>query len=209
MTPLVAARRPCSFVKVTASAKVMSGGRALLNNLHLRPLTDPNELTLHFIEAIYAHVDRVRRVPYSKGGSNPEGAAGGTAGGATGFGLAGVPSMGAPAGAAGGGFGGGFGGGMDTKPTFGSGVAPGLGAPLGGAGGPSTLDASAISAQVRAILDVCKDDAGMAIVDVAAQLAGKGISEAQVRSAVEDLSMAGAVYSTTDDEHVKSTAADE
>ncbi|CAE7799776.1 RPA2A, partial [Symbiodinium sp. KB8] len=51
-----------TFVSVSAAVKT-SNGRMILNGSTIKPLADPNEITLHFVEAIHVHVDRTRRIP--------------------------------------------------------------------------------------------------------------------------------------------------
>lgn len=206
-------------MSVSASVKT-SNGRMILNGSTIKPLSDPNEITLHFVEAIHVHVDRTRRIPFSKGGSNPEGSAGGAGAGGqgaaavTGFGMGAMQAsatgfgMGSGAGS--------FGAGLDVKPVLGGG--PAMGSTMGpGAGSSSSSAMSASGAGMgegelqevlKGILAKCTDDQGMAIVDLARQVQPRGVTEEAVRKAVDDLSMTGAVYSTTDDEHIKSTETD-
>ena len=191
-----------SFVKVHGVAK-MASGRRTLTGVQITPLKDPNELTLHFLEVMHVHRDRVERVPFSKGGGSDESASSSSsafAGSGTGFGMAGMPSM-----TAGGGGMGGFAG--SSTPL---GAAPGMPALGGGAvkaeGGMSE---EAIQNKLKELISEKGRDSeeGAFIPDLVKAMAGHNVDETGVRNAIEALSMNGHIYSTVDDDHVQSTEA--
>lgn len=179
-------------MRLYGSCKLVSN-RVMISNAQAKVLTDPNELTLHLVECIHVHLDRTRRISYSEGGSSPEGMATTNAAGeapavaaaGTGFGMGGMGSMPGVTSTSMSAMGGGFGG-----------------APATAAG---SVNAGDLGDRVNSKICTYTGDNGAPVAELVQFFAGQGVSEAEVRQAVEELSMAGRIYSTVDDEHVKST----
>jgi replication factor A2 len=170
----------------------------MVSHVMCQLLVDPNELTLHFMECIHVHRDRTMRISFAEGGSSPEGMAvtsdpaSGTAmaGAGTGFGMAGMGGMPGMAGMSGMPAMGGAGGGMSSSLAV---------------SGPGGVSGEPLVEQVNSRICTYSGDNGAPVSELVQFFAAKGVSEAEVRQVVEELSMAGRVYSTVDDEHVKST----
>ena len=71
----------------------------------------------------------------------------------------------------------------------------------GGDGGFDNVQNSVIDA----IKGGGQSDSGMSVMDITQQLSPQGITEQQIRAAIEFLSGEGHLYSTVDENHYKST----
>jgi hypothetical protein len=184
--------RKGAFVRVMSMVKFGNNNRPTLSNVNVAFIKDGNELTMHFLETIAVHLDRSRRIPFSKGGSHYESMSSGAAAPSGSAPAAIVPSFG---GIGFGGMGGGsLPGGMPSMPI-------GAAVTASSANG----DANNLKQLIKAEISSCQNEDGAFIPDIARALQPKGFTEEQVRRAVEDLSMAGLVYSTVDDDHILTT----
>jgi len=145
----------------------------------MRPVTDFNEVTYHLLEAVYTHLDALKRQGYSfdQAGNPVTGAPGGVTG--------------ASAGAAPGAFVGGGGGG---------GGAGGGGAPMAGAPGGAVEEVNQLFMTPAAIASA----EGLSFDHVVQRLGNK-YSREDLKRHIEELCDQGLLYSTNDDHHWKTT----
>ena len=100
---------------------------------------------------------------------------------------------------------GGMAGGM--APQGGAGFAPPAGAAPKGATTQATFIGCAMQETVMAYFQsYAHNDIGCTIADCVNAMAPQGVTDAQVRTAVDNLVNEGHLYSTIDDEHYKATA---
>jgi len=74
---------------------------------------------------------------------------------------------------------------------------------FGGNTGGINAGLTGIQNQIHSMITSCQLEEGMAFADIKQRL--RGVSDAQIRSTLEFLSNEGHIYSTTDDDHFKST----
>lgn len=146
----------------------------------MRPVTDFNEVTYHLLEAVYTHLDALKRQGYSfDAAGNPVTAAPG--------GLA----AGAPAGAAPGAFvGGGAGGGGGA-----------MAGAAGGGGGGALEEVN----QLFMTPEAMNSAEGLSFDQVVQRLGNK-YNRDDLKRYIEELCDQGLLYSTNDDHHFKTTA---
>lgn len=185
------------------------GGRVDINADNVRLIEDFDEVTAHFMDAIYTHLVRTKGpLPNPDQAGGPAGAPGagaapGVPGGPAAYGVGAAPSMGG-----GGGFAASSGpaaGGMSGFGPSAGGAAPQFG---GGAGAPAGgVDTAQLQGKVEeAIKATSKDEeTGAFVGDIVAHLAPQGVPEAQVRKVLEELILDGIAYQTTDEEHYATT----
>lgn len=143
---------------------------------HIQPLTDFNEYTFHFIEVVHTHLRNTKGSAAEQGGAPAAGA-----------GMAGA-SMGVAGGMAGG-----------MAPQGGAGFAP-------QPGFAANSVASTQETVMKYFTSYAETDIGCTITDCVSAMGPQGVTDAQVRTAVENLVNEGHLYSTIDDEHYKATA---
>jgi len=165
-----------AFVKVVGQVRSF-GGKSTITAYNVKAVTDHNEITTHFLDAVYVHLFNTRG-PIKGSKIDATNSDTGAVGGGT------FDNSGAAA-------------------TF-SGGAGGYGDTGAGAGGGS--DFTSVQDKVLAEFSKSADESGMDIKDVIKAMEGQGVNGSQVREAVEYLAGEGHLYSTIDEEHFKSTA---
>ncbi len=181
-SPLKSQRREActehTYVHVVGKVNTFNN-KHTIQSIGMRPISDMNEITLHFLEAIYSHLF------HTKGPLHPyNGGVGGKM--EQGVGITGSKQFND------GGFDRGYG-----AANYG-----------GGAGGTGYTDGDLTPAQQR-VLDVFNQDSsdqGLTVVQVQQALGGQ-IAPLEVGQAVELLNNDGHLYTTTDEYHFKSTGA--
>lgn len=164
-------------------------GRVDVQVLNVRPVTDFDEVTHHFLEAIFVHLQRTRG-PLRPGASAAGGATGGGMLGSLGLGSAGALPVGA-------------------RPMSAGGF-EGFSAYSAASARTSAAVPMAVEGLEERVLAAFREagptDIGASIDTVAAMLAGHHITPAQVRQAVDALSLEGHLYTTVDENHFKTTS---
>lgn len=155
-------------------------GKVGFSGFTVRPITNHNEITYHFLRAIFEHLHLTKG---RAGGAAPQGQGMGMPQGGGGFG--------APAA-------GGWGGGapqqqQQQQPPMGGGAPA-----YGNTGGGDSLGET-----IQNIVAACNDEAGMHVETVFNQLGGR-YSREQVTNALNSLVSEAHLYNTVDDFHYKS-----
>ncbi len=166
-----------TYVHVFGKVNTFNNNRTIQSN-GMQPISDMNEITLHFLEAIYSHLY------HTKGPLRPHhGGVGGKI--EQGVGVSGSNQF------SGGGFDKGYGA-----------------ANYGGEGGAGYADGDLTPAQLKVlhIFNQDSSDQGLTVAQVQRALGGQ-IAPLEVGQAVELLNNDGHLYTTTDEYHFKSTGA--
>ncbi|KAK1865187.1 hypothetical protein I4F81_007722 [Pyropia yezoensis] len=158
---------------------------------HVVAVEDPNELMFHRLDVVRVFCAQTKlgsaRAAGGTGGGVP--AAGGIGGGRPGMGTP-AREMGAPA--AGRGMGG---GGMPA--------ASGMGVGAGG-GGALVEGLTHVQSQLLEVIRVRSESiTGVSYGEIVTSMQSSGLSESQLRAALEVLSSEGHIFSTSDDDHYK------
>lgn len=167
------------YVRVFGSVRSFKGVRNIVS-FKIEKLTDMNEMTLHLIEVMHAHLAIQKR--HLGGG-------GGQAGGSFGSSSAGVGSGG----------GGGYSYTASTTSNF---------TPMDTGNMSSIHDQglSGVQKQVYEVITSFKSEMGISSSEIRGILTA--VSQNEVKKAIDFLADEGHIYSTIDDDHFKSTSGD-
>jgi len=190
-----------TMVRAVGNFREFQGKRNVLA-FDVQPLKDFNEVTRHFLEAIYAHCVATRGpLPMEQplGGQQPGGGGGGAGG---------MMSPGRP-GAVGGGMGMGMGNGFQSPPGGGYQAAGGgggggaMGPAANGGGGAGT--GNALGDKIREYAQANDSEMGIQRSHFINLFTQQGHSEKEINDSLEWLSSEGHLYSTIDEDHFKHT----
>lgn len=158
---------------------------------HVVAVEDPNELLFHRLDVV-----RVFCAQTKLGSTRPAGGAGGgvPAGGSFG---AGRPGMGAPAR--------GLGAPAAGRGMGGGGMPPASGLGAGGGGGAALVEGlTHVQSQLLEVIRVRSESiTGVSYEEIVTSMQSSGLSDSQLRSALDVLSSEGHIFSTSDDDHYK------
>uniref|UniRef100_K3W659 Replication protein A C-terminal domain-containing protein n=1 Tax=Globisporangium ultimum (strain ATCC 200006 / CBS 805.95 / DAOM BR144) TaxID=431595 RepID=K3W659_GLOUD len=182
----IAKLRDGIYVRVVGNLRTFQE-KVSLSAFSVTPIEDFNEITHHFLDAIYVHCYNTKGPLQSSGG----------AAGANAFGT---PVKGSSSG---------FDAPLAGQQTWNQGSSTYLGhsGSMGGGMDYGMMDSN-FSPEQKAILDVlgtCTSDRGLKIDQIFLELRGQ-MSEDQLRGALNYLTSEGHVYSTIDENHFKRTA---
>lgn len=175
------------YVRVVGNLRTFQG-KVSLSAFAVTPIEDFNEVTHHFLDAIYVHCYN------TKGPLNGGAGAGAGASAGNPFGAPAKSGFDVPVG--------------QQAWNQGGGAYLGQSGMGGGGGMDYGMMDSNFSPEQKAILDVlgrCTSDRGLKIDQIFADLRGQ-MSEDQLRGALNYLTSEGHVYSTIDENHFKRTA---
>ncbi|CAM9377411.1 unnamed protein product [Phaeothamnion confervicola] len=183
-----------TFVRVYGSVRFFDGkasdayGTMHMTVNNIRPIEDTNELTYHALEVIYVHLLHTRGPLNAPAGGAAAG--GGFAVGGGGFGMGGGGGFRQPQ----------FGGSPQQQSFNGGGMGMGI-----GGGGDGMMAFTAKQQMVVECFTGGGGETGISIQTAVQQLGPRGVTAAEVREIVGQLAGEGHLYSTTDEEHFKST----